>query len=101
MQLRSWAAVLGVFATLSTSADAAKPESGGRIAWKTTTIEGKFRSEGVAAADVNKDGKLDVLLGDGRSLAVTLVENGSAQMDYAVTDDDVQAKGRQSAFSIA
>ena len=27
-------------------------------------IEGKFRSEGVAIADVNKDGKLDVLIGD-------------------------------------
>ena len=34
------------------------------ISWKKTVIEGKFRSEGVAIADVNKDGKLDVLIGD-------------------------------------
>ena len=34
------------------------------ITWKKTVIEGKFRSEGVAVADVNKDGKLDVLIGD-------------------------------------
>jgi hypothetical protein len=34
------------------------------IAWKKTVIDGKFRSEGVAIADVNKDGKLDVLIGD-------------------------------------
>ncbi len=34
------------------------------ISWKKTVIEGKFRSEGVAVADVNKDGKLDVMIGD-------------------------------------
>ena len=34
------------------------------VRWKKTVIEGKFRSEGVAVADVNKDGKLDVLVGD-------------------------------------
>ena len=34
------------------------------VSWKKTVIEGKFRSEGVAIADVNKDGKLDVLIGD-------------------------------------
>ena len=34
------------------------------IAWKKTVIEGKFRSEGVGIGDVNKDGKLDVLIGD-------------------------------------
>jgi hypothetical protein len=34
------------------------------ITWKKTVIEPKFRSEGVAVADVNKDGKLDVLIGD-------------------------------------
>ena len=32
--------------------------------WKKTVIEGKFRSEGVAIADVNKDGKLDIMVGD-------------------------------------
>ena len=34
------------------------------ITWKKTVIEGKFRSEGVAVADVNKDGKPDILIGD-------------------------------------
>jgi hypothetical protein len=34
------------------------------IKWKKTVIDGKFRSEGVAIADINKDGKLDVLVGD-------------------------------------
>ncbi len=34
------------------------------VAWKKTVIEGKFRSEGVAVADVNKDGKPDIMIGD-------------------------------------
>ncbi len=34
------------------------------ISWKRTVIEGKFRSEGVVVADVNKDGKLDIMIGD-------------------------------------
>jgi hypothetical protein len=39
-------------------------EEGQGISWKKTVIEGRFRSEGVAVADVNKDGKNDVLVGD-------------------------------------
>jgi VCBS repeat protein len=34
------------------------------LRWKKTIIEKKFRSEGVAIADVNKDGKMDILIGD-------------------------------------
>ena len=34
------------------------------VKWKRIKLDGRFRSEGVAAADVNKDGKLDVLAGD-------------------------------------
>lgn len=34
------------------------------ITWKKTVLDRKFRSEGVAVADVNKDGKLDVLNGE-------------------------------------
>jgi len=34
------------------------------ITWKKTVLDTKFRSEGVAVADVNKDGKADVLVGD-------------------------------------
>jgi hypothetical protein len=43
----------------------AQPKAGdGKITWKKTVIETLFRSEGVAIADVNKDGKLDVLNGE-------------------------------------
>src|SRR5262245_41088605 len=35
-----------------------------KITWKKTILDTKFRSEGVAVADVNKDGKLDVLNGE-------------------------------------
>src|SRR6185312_9365489 len=34
------------------------------ITWKKTVLDRKFRSEGVAVADVNKDGKIDVLNGE-------------------------------------
>jgi hypothetical protein len=34
------------------------------VTWKKTVIDGKFRSEGVAIADVNHDGRLDALIGD-------------------------------------
>jgi hypothetical protein len=35
-----------------------------KITWKKTVIDPVFRSEGVAIADVNKDGKMDILVGD-------------------------------------
>jgi hypothetical protein len=35
-----------------------------RITWKKTVVDRKFRSEGVAIADVNRDGKMDILAGD-------------------------------------
>ncbi|MBX7103268.1 MAG: VCBS repeat-containing protein [Gemmataceae bacterium] len=34
------------------------------IAWKKTVLDTKFRSEGVAIADVNNDGKPDILVGE-------------------------------------
>ncbi len=34
------------------------------ISWKKTVLDPTFRSEGVAVADVNRDGKLDVLVGE-------------------------------------
>src|SRR5207302_1154992 len=34
------------------------------IAWKKTVVDKVFRSEGVAIADVNRDGKMDILVGD-------------------------------------
>lgn len=35
-----------------------------KITWKKTVLDPKFRSEGVTIADVNKDGKMDVLNGE-------------------------------------
>ena len=43
------------------SADADTPSP---ILWKKTHIDKVFRSEGVAVADVNRDGRLDILAGD-------------------------------------
>ncbi len=34
------------------------------ISWKKTVLDKQFHSEGVAIADVNKDGKIDVLVGE-------------------------------------
>jgi hypothetical protein len=34
------------------------------ITWKKTVLDKAFRSEGVAVADINKDGKPDVIIGD-------------------------------------
>ena len=42
----------------------ALPLSAATPTWSKTVLDPKFRSEGVAVADVNKDGKLDVLVGE-------------------------------------
>ena len=34
------------------------------VSWKKTVVDAAFRSEGVSVADVNKDGRLDILVGD-------------------------------------
>jgi hypothetical protein len=47
-----------VFASSSFAADSPV------ITWKKTVIDPRFRSEGVAVADVNKDGKMDILNGE-------------------------------------
>ena len=41
----------------------AAPISGDKITWKKTVLDTEFRSEGVAVADVNRDGKLDIMAG--------------------------------------
>jgi hypothetical protein len=43
---------------------AADRTDSGPIAWKKITVDKVFRSEGAAVADVNRDGKLDILVGD-------------------------------------
>ena len=55
---------LGLLAILTAPALMLAGESESPISWKKTVVEGKFRSEGVGIGDVNKDGKLDVLIGD-------------------------------------
>jgi len=46
---------------IATGSWAAGPS--GKISFKKTQIDGKFRSEGVAVADFNGDGKLDIAVG--------------------------------------
>jgi hypothetical protein len=54
-----------VFAVVALpAADVAKDKDDTGITWKKTVIDKTFRSEGVAVADVNKDGKLDILTGE-------------------------------------
>jgi hypothetical protein len=59
---------LATLAAISTAALVpAAPNAGSKepkITWKKTVLDSKFRSEGVAVADVNKDGKIDVLNGE-------------------------------------
>src|SRR6516165_4028423 len=66
MHLRCWltiaATALPLLAFLPHT-DAAG-EKAPTITWKKTVIDKAFRSEGVAIADVNKDGKMDILVGD-------------------------------------
>lgn len=65
MDGKRWtAAALGLSAVLLSTAPSVGEEKATPVAWKKTVVEGKFRSEGVAVADVNKDGKTDVLVGD-------------------------------------
>jgi hypothetical protein len=62
---------LASFLILATSAPAQvedKPAKKSKptpvITWKKTVVDRAFRSEGVAVADVNKDGKMDIIAGD-------------------------------------
>ena len=68
MKLRFWLpALLLPVAILPALAVPDKEDTGTaatNISWKKTVIEKAFRSEGVAVADVNKDGKMDILVGD-------------------------------------
>lgn len=66
MDMRIWttAALGGLTMVLASAAAVPAGENGQPLLWKKTVVEGKFRSEGVAVADVNKDGKLDILIGD-------------------------------------
>ncbi|HYH67154.1 MAG TPA: VCBS repeat-containing protein [Urbifossiella sp.] len=59
------AVAIGVGGHLALAQDkTAAPKADTKISWKRTVLDTKFRSEGVAVADVNKDGKIDVLNGE-------------------------------------
>lgn len=67
MRLATWVfgLAIGVFAVGdSVSAQDPSSSAGPKITWKKTVLDKVFRAEGVAVADVNKDGKLDVLNGE-------------------------------------
>jgi hypothetical protein len=54
------AALVAILPAVPVDADVSSPT----IAWKKTVVDKVFRSEGVAIADVNRDGKMDILVGD-------------------------------------
>jgi hypothetical protein len=65
MNRRLWlvGAVFGLgVGSLALPADVATTQQA--ISWKKTVVDRVFRSEGVAIADVNRDGKTDILTGD-------------------------------------
>jgi hypothetical protein len=65
MTVRVWGSVVLVLPAIFLSpASALANDKGTPVSWTKTVIEAKFRSEGVGTGDVNKDGKLDVLVGD-------------------------------------
>ena len=57
-------AAIAVGSFRSAVSEAADTTPAPKITWKKTVLDRKFRSEGVAVADVNKDGKIDVLNGE-------------------------------------
>jgi hypothetical protein len=69
MRSRLWLALLllplaALPAVPAGAGDKTKDKADADITWKKVVIDTKFRSEGVAIADVNKDGKMDVLTGE-------------------------------------
>jgi hypothetical protein len=66
MRARAWLAGGLFLAALTVPAvtPGAGPETPTNITWKKTVLDTRFLAEGVAIADVNKDGKMDVLNGE-------------------------------------
>ena len=66
MRCATWliACVAPLLAFLSVPPAAQEPQARTDITWKKSVLDRTFRSEGVAVADVNRDGKMDVLAGD-------------------------------------
>src|SRR5205823_66790 len=54
-------------ASIANSADSPAPSKGvpaSAVSWKKIALDTKFRSEGICIADVNHDGKKDLIVGD-------------------------------------
>src|SRR5947209_8556027 len=67
IRLFTWSLLSSVTIFLPASAvtrPAQQAKAAVKITWKKTVVDKEFRSEGVAVADVNKDGKLDIIVGD-------------------------------------
>lgn len=62
MRLFGFLTLASMLALTACAARADEPTSA--ITWKKIVVDKKFRSEGVAVADVNRDGKLDILTGE-------------------------------------
>lgn len=62
--MRTFLALAALVPLVCSVPAAAADESPTNITWKKTVIDKRFVAEGVAIADVNKDGKLDILNGE-------------------------------------
>lgn len=63
MQACRWL-LLPCLLALAHSVPAAESVPASAITWKKTVLDKTFRSEGIAVADVNKDGRTDILTGE-------------------------------------
>src|SRR4051794_40850562 len=66
MRLHTWliGALLPLAPALPLLPAAPGPKGPAPVSWKRTVVDRVFRSEGVAVADVNRDGKPDILTGE-------------------------------------
>jgi hypothetical protein len=55
---------LGVMVMAMAAPEPMREDAPTPVRWRKTVVENAFRSEGVAVADVNRDGKVDILVGD-------------------------------------
>ncbi len=62
--MRSSISTVALAVSLLVASVAHGQQNAPKISWKKIVIDANFRSEGVAVADVNKDGKPDILVGD-------------------------------------
>ncbi len=59
-----FAGILTASVVIASTASAQESAKSSPVTWKKTVVEGKFRAEGAAIADVNRDGKQDIFIGD-------------------------------------